>query len=252
MYTIRKLESSDEFYDRVTVWKQTQEHYATFPELESTVYHSLEKEKLPIRFSDTQVDFVKEDCINEAVRLRNAGYNPLLLNMADWFHAGGCVDFGASTQEEELFRRSNYFKSLQQKYYPLQRFTTILSSKVEFSRHGFLKGYKWMDKPAYIDCVAAPAIEGPYVTSDRKRYREEQDIETMKEKMRMLFHIASKNGNDSLVLSAWGCGAFFCPVEHTAQLFREVVDEHKGVVKHVSFAILGTNFEPFLEAYSAL
>jgi uncharacterized protein (TIGR02452 family) len=172
--------------------------------------------------------------------------------MADWFYAGGCVDVGASTQEEELFRRSNYFKSLHQKYYPLQRFTTILSSKVEFSRYGFLKGYKWMDKPAYIDCVAAPALEGPYLTPDRKRYREEQDIETMKEKMRMLFHIASTNGNDSLVLSAWGCGAFFCPVEHTAQLFREVVDEHKGVVKHVSFAILGNNFEPFLEAYSAL
>jgi uncharacterized protein (TIGR02452 family) len=245
MLRINKIDNSDEFVDRITVWKETQEHYKTFPDLESTIYHSLPKEVLPKRFSETTVEIVKEDCIDEAIRLCNEGYNPLLLNMADWFYAGGCVKYGAATQEEELFRRSNYFKSLHQKYYPLQTFTTILSPKVEFSRHGVLQGYKWMEKCAYIDCVAAPALEAPPLTSNRKRYKDEQDIETMKEKIRMLFHVASKNGNDALVLSAWGCGAFYCPPEHTAQIFREVIDEQKGVVKHVLFAVLGNNFEVF-------
>ncbi len=251
MFNIHTIDTNEEYVDRITVWRQTKAHYATFPDIESVIYHSLPTENLPKRFPDTRVEFVKEDCINEAVRLRNAGYNPLLLNMADWFRAGGCVEVGSKAQEEELFRRSNYHKSLHQKYYPLQTFTTILSPKVEFSRHGLLQGYKWMDKPVYIDCVAAPALEAPPITPDRKRYKHEQHIQTMKEKIRMLFHVASLNGNDSLVLSAWGCGAFRCPVEHTAELFREVVDSHKGVVKHVSFAILGINFEPFLEAYSA-
>lgn len=244
MYKISKLDASEQIDDPILVWKETQKHYASFPEIESIVFHSLPNEQLPKRYPTTQVEFVKGDCVDEAVRLRNAGYNPLLLNMADWFYAGGCVDGGSPAQEEELFRRSNYFKSLHKKYYPLQRFTTILSPKVEFSRHGVLQGYAWIDKPVYIDCVAAPALQNPPQTG-HKRYKYDEHVNIMKEKIRMLFHIASLNGNDSLVLSAWGCGAFYCPPEHTAELFREVIDENKGVVKHITFAILGSNFEIF-------
>jgi uncharacterized protein (TIGR02452 family) len=254
MINIHKLDRSEEIVDRITVWKQTKQFYASFPDLESEIIHDVEDnilQNLPKKFSDTTVELVKTDCVDEAILLKSKHFNPLLLNMADWFYAGGCIDFGASTQEEELFRRSNYFRSLHQKYYPLKAYTTILSHKVEFSRYGIDKGYQWMEKPVYIDCVAAPALEGPPLTSDRKAYKYEQHAQQMKKKIRTLFYIAQKNGNDSLVLSAWGCGAFHCPVEHTAELFREVMEEYRGVVKHVSFAILGPNFERFLEAYSA-
>jgi uncharacterized protein (TIGR02452 family) len=241
-------DTKKEIVDRIMVWRETAEHYATFPDIESEVIHDVAEDtlqNLPRQFSDTSVEVVKGDCVDEAVRLRNNNMNPLLLNMADWFLAGGCVDGGSRAQEEELFRRSNYFRSLHQKYYPLQTFTNILSHKVEFYRHGVYDGFKVMDKPVYIDCVAAPALENPPLTPDRTQFKFEEHAQIMKKKMRILFHIASKNGNDSLVLSAWGCGAFHCPPQDTAQLFKEVIEEYKGVVKHVSFAVLGPNYEIF-------
>jgi uncharacterized protein (TIGR02452 family) len=238
----------------IAVWRETAAHYRDFPNLESEVIHDIEEstlQSIPRRFPDTTVELVKGDCVDEAVRLHNNNMNPLLLNMADWFVAGGCVDGGSRAQEEELFRRSNYFKSLHQKYYPLQTFTTILSPKVEFSRHGVYDDFKWMAKPAYIDCVAAPALENPPLTKNKTQFKYEEHAQIMKKKMRMLFYVASKNGNDSLVLSAWGCGAFYCPPEDTAQLFKEVIDENKGVVKHISFAILGPNFERFQSSFNS-
>jgi uncharacterized protein (TIGR02452 family) len=247
-------ESSQSIVDRIYVWKETKNHYSSFPELESEVVHDVEDnvlQSLPKRFPNTHVAVVRGDCVEAAVQLKNNHFNPLLLNMADWFIAGGCVEGGSRAQEEELFRRSNYFKSLHQKYYPLKTFTTILSSKVEFARHGINQGYKWMEKPAYIDCVAAPALQNPPLVQNRTQYKHEEHAQTMKKKIKMLFYMAFKNGNDSLVLSAWGCGAFRNPPEHVAQLFKEVLQEYDGVVKQVVFAIIpGPNFAPFEHVFS--
>jgi uncharacterized protein (TIGR02452 family) len=246
--------SSQSEVNPIQVWKETKTHYLGFPELESEVIHDVEDnvlQNIPKRFSNTMVSIVREDCVDEAIKLKNKLFNPLLLNMADWFYAGGCVDGGSRAQEEELFRRSNYFKSLQQKYYPLQPFTTILSSKIEFSRHGVKEGYEWMEKPYYIDCVAAPALENPPLTKNRTNYKYEEHAQIMKKKIKMLFYMASKNGNDSLVLSAWGCGAFYNPPEHVAKLFKEVLLEYNGVVKEVVFAVLGPNFERFQSSFNS-
>ena len=47
-----------------------------------------------------------------------------------------------------------------------------------------------------------------------------------------------KHGHDSLVLSAFGCGAFQNPPDHIARLFKEVIEDYKGHFKMVAFAIL--------------
>jgi uncharacterized protein (TIGR02452 family) len=241
--------------DLVEVWEETKKHYADMPEQESIVIHDIpiqQLQRIPKRFSETSIDFVKGDCVDEAIRLKTEeGCNPLLLNMADWFYAGGCVDVGEVTQEEELFRRSNYFKHLHQKYYPLKKFTTIYSKGVEFSRLGPKEGYAWMPDAEHllIDCIAAPALNNHPTTPDHEYFLHAKDADTMKKKIQILFHVAAKQRNDSLVFSAWGCGAFNCPVKHVAQLFREVIQENGGVVKHVSFAVLGRNFEKFMEYF---
>jgi len=240
--------------DLVEVWEKTKAHYYETPDQESIVIHDVpiqQLQRIPKRFPETTTEFVKGDCVDEAIRLVTLGYNPLLLNMADWFYAGGCVDVGEVTQEEELFRRSNYFKHLHQKYYPLKKFTTIYSKGVEFSRLGPKEKYVWLPKSerVLIDCIAAPALNNHPMTPDNDSFLHLKDAETMKKKIKILFHVAAKQGNDSLVLSAWGCGAFNCPVKHIAQLFHEVIQENGGVVKHISFAVLGRNFEKFMECF---
>jgi len=58
-------------------------------------------------------------------------------------------------------------------------------------------------------------------------------------KMRGLIWTALVNNHDSIVLGAWGCGAFKNPPHHIAGLFRRVLNEapFKGKFKHIVFAI---------------
>ena len=132
----------------------------------------------------------------------------------------------------------------------MTRFRTVVSKGVRFWLGKASDGFPELPTPCNIDCVAAPALVGPHTTPDGKDYLDQKEKDTMEKKIRMLLFAAEANGNDSLVLSAWGCGAFFCPIEGTAKLFRKVIDE--GVpskVKKIVFAITGNRFEPFEAGY---
>ena len=65
---------------------------------------------------------------------------------------------------------------------------------------------------------------------------------------------------DSIVLGAFGCGAFHNPPKHIARLFHEVIDEEefKDKYKLIAFAILedhnsprGGNLQPFIEEFKS-
>jgi uncharacterized protein (TIGR02452 family) len=239
--------SSNGINERVDCWKRSVEKYKNFPEVGSQVLQELEEYP---KDHIAPVEFVKGDCIDAAIQLVEEGRNPLLLNMSDWRQAGGGVDIGIATQEEELFRRSNYHKYLLQKYYPMRPFQTVVSKGVEYWLGKQCDGFPELSRTYSIDCVAAPALVGPFPTPDGKDYLKEDQKNVMEKKIRMLFYAAHLNGNDSMVLSAWGCGAFFCPIQGTAKLFRKVIDEGvPGSVKKIVFAITGKTFEPFEAGY---
>jgi len=54
-----------------------------------------------------------------------------------------------------------------------------------------------------------------------------------------MFEIALENGHTSIVLSAFGCGAYENPPHHVAMLFAEVIREnhYDRRFKHIAFAI---------------
>jgi uncharacterized protein (TIGR02452 family) len=239
--------------DRILVWQQIKEYYSNYPEQESMLLKELPREELETcpRPYETEISFLKDDCIDVAIYYKTIkGLNPLVLNMCDWDVAGGIVDLGANTQEEECFRRSNYFKHLRtEDFYPLEAIDTILSRDVEYSRHGSKLGYISLNNPVYLDMVAAPALDCPRMDTETYRMCDPIELELFKDKIRMLFYVGMKNGNDSLVLSAWGCGAFGCPAEHVGHLFRSIVVEYAGMFKHITFAILGNNYELFKKGY---
>jgi hypothetical protein len=77
--------------------------------------------------------------------------------------------------------------------------------------------------------------------------------------------IALENGNDSLVLSAFGCGAYGTPPKEMARLFHEVIEskKYKSVFKRIVFAIINLpstngdhnpegNFKPFSDEFTTV
>ncbi len=245
--------------DRVAVWEATKQHYSRFPPQNSQVTDGLDESRYVAATSITaqksytnmKISWYQADCIDVAAELKRQGLSPLLLNMASDFVPGGGVHKGAPAQEEELFRRSNYHKFLHRRWYPFPSFRTILSRGVEFYRASADAGYAVLPTPIPIDCVAVAGIRQPNLTADGHRFQRAADAAILLKKLRILFQVAADNGNDCLVLSALGCGAFRGPVQHIAELFRQVVEENRGRFKEVSFAILGENYGKFRRAYTA-
>lgn len=245
-------------YNALIVWQQTNDYYKDFLKQDSSVFrrsnsvslndiHTLKREY------PTQVitPIINNDCIYVAINYKERGFNPIILNMSDWKLAGGNVEGGSRAQEEELFRRSNYYKHLHQEYYPLKGLDTIVSHSVEFFRYGKDKGYVLIENPVKIDCIAAPALRFPQLNSTFDDFGNEDDRVIMKNKIRALLYTAAENGNDSIILSAWGCGAYGCPPKAVAKLFREVLNEFAGVFRETPFAILGNNALPFTQEFNS-
>ena len=235
--------------NRIDVWNETKEYYHNYPTWSSYKYTEFPDLNLTTKYESTTITFVKGDMIDKAIELKKNGANPLVLNMADWDVAGGCVDAGSGAQEEECFRRSNYFKTLLQTYYPLKGCDTIVSKGVEYYRHGPQLGYAPMASKVKLDMIAQPALRFPQVTKDNKYFENMSDSLFFEEKIQMLLSVAALQGNDTLILSAWGCGAFGCPPYHVAKKFKDILQDYDGVFREVVFAIIGSNYNLFKDAF---
>jgi uncharacterized protein (TIGR02452 family) len=206
---------------------------------------------------DTKVFAIEADCLETARLLQLVGYNPAVLNMASHSNPGGGVWGGSGAQEENLFRRSTAFKSLYQYIdcgsefevernpehsYPIPRASGgIYSPGIVVFRSSESTGYSLLEHPYVVSLISVFAIANPpLVVTDGKARIKDQYVEATKEKIRAILRIGIRHKHDSLVLSAFGCGAFANPPEHMAELFGEVFDEpeFRGAFQIIVFAII--------------
>jgi uncharacterized protein (TIGR02452 family) len=210
----------------------------------------------PEQRHDTRFAVIGADCLETAELMLKTGLNPCVLNMASHRNPGGGVYGGAGAQEENLFRRTNLFYSLfrfadfaeryglprNAKSYPLDRNCGgAYSARVTVFRGSEANGYFLLREPFVLPIVSVPALSRPELEVSNGRYRIAGNVvETTKEKIRVILRIAGKHKHDSLVLGAFGCGAFANPPEHIALLFSEVFSEpeFQGRFKNVVFSII--------------
>jgi len=237
-----------EYVDRIAVWHDTMKRCiegrvsGIDPPL-AVKLHSLKVFMAP-RYTETPIHVLQMDTADAAMDLVRKGYRPLLLNMSNHQTAGGCVKSGSSAQEENLFRRSNYFKSLLQDYYPLEGTDVVFSPEICFFKDNEECHYQDLPSGCMVDCIACPAIRNPQIEQDPQtgyyRFANPSDRELMKEKARMIFKTGYLYGHDVLVLSAHGCGAWGGPTHDIAQIYRDVIEEYQGCFRAIIFAILGS------------
>jgi hypothetical protein len=98
-----------------------------------------------------------------------------------------------------------------QSLYPMDEYGSIYTSGITAFRGTEDQGYPFLQRPLYNVCaVAIAAYRDPPVQKNKRRLIHKSAVGTRK-KIETLFAIAFKNGHDSLVLSALGCGAFKNP-----------------------------------------
>jgi uncharacterized protein (TIGR02452 family) len=209
----------------------------------------------PARFPETDVVVANETTLGAARRLHDAGFRPLSLDFANGVVPGGGVLTGARAQEEVLCRSSALLCTLDgDPMYDAHRQGPpyessdwlILSPDVPVFRHddGLSLAQPW--STSFVSCAA------PYAP----RVGQPRSGELLERRMRRLLAVAHAYAFDTLVLGAWGCGAFGNDPARTARDFRAALEgDFDGAFRQVTFAITDWSPErrflgPFRDAFS--
>lgn len=211
--------------------------------------------------ASTQVCIYNSDTFVTMRALQLRGLNPVGLNMANAVEPGGGAFRGAMAQEESLFYRSNYFQSLCPNFnrflkaklgrggYKVPELGVIYSPEVQVFRKLAKNNYAFA-KPFSADMIASAAYcMGSDNPSDDATY-----VANTKEKIRAILRKAAETGHDSVVLGAFGCGAFRNDAQRMANFFKEILQEaeFKGHFKEIAFGVIddgnGPNHQIFHDA----
>jgi uncharacterized protein (TIGR02452 family) len=190
----------------------------------------------------TRVQVANETTLGVSLRLVESGLRPLALNFANGIHPGGGFLGGAKAQEEVLCRSSALYRTLlddpmyeahRNRPQPDSTDWAIYSPDVPVFRKddGTELNQPWL--LSFITCAApyAPKIGQP----------ESGDL--LQKRIHRVLSIAQAFGYSSLVLGAWGCGAFGNDPRRTAVDFRNGLEnDFRGAFSEIVFAI--TDWSP--------
>ena len=178
-----------------------------------------------------------------------------VLNFASSTHVGGGVTTGAGAQEECLCRCSTLYFTIndndtKRKFHDTHyrdlrsgRMNSLYNDDCIFSLGitvfksdtvlpKLLPENEWYNVDV-ITC-AAPILNSSY---DNIRIYDKDLRELHKKRARRILDIAVSNGEDVIILGAFGCGAFKNPPEVVAQAYKEVIQDYLYDFKTIEFAI---------------
>jgi uncharacterized protein (TIGR02452 family) len=170
------------------------------------------------------------------------------MNFANAHNPGGGFKLGANAQEEALCRCSTLYASITSKEagvmysYNNTHVSRVESDYMLISPNVAVfrdKDLSLLEKPVVMGVVTVPAPNryGAAMLASSKMIEE-----TFIRRIRILLRAAMKNGYKTLVLGAWGCGAFGNRPDDVASYFRTVIeDEGLGrAFDEICFAIYGS------------
>jgi len=246
-YSTTRPNLVDIFNDTQKQNKFTYADYVRKSQINSTIYDFSTSPLLEDKAPEQNIIFMPQTgTLESAERLVNeGGYGKIaILNFADALTPGGLVLSGATTQEENICRCSTLYdvisSSYCKKYYDTNR---------KFTKGVFNHEYTDMiiyspDIVVYKDDITYENIE-PYIVdvitcpAPCKRLSSNAMHTLVTNRIRKLLASAQLNNVDTIILGAWGCGAFGNDVQFIASCFAE---ELMGVnaFKNVVFAIRGS------------
>jgi uncharacterized protein (TIGR02452 family) len=196
-----------------------------------------------------------ETTLAAARNLIDEGLRPLALNFANGVQPGGGFLLGARAQEEVLCRSSALFSTLvgDRMYDANRRYAPhassdwlILSPDVPVFRSEDARNLPEPWLLGFVTCAApyAPALGQP------------ASGDLLQKRIERLLDVAGAYAYDTLVLGAWGCGAFANDPARTARDFRSALEAREGVFREVVFAIADWSKErrylgPFRDLFRA-
>ena len=204
--------------------------------------------------------------LEAAVEYAKLGMKTCVLNFASASNPGGGVTHGSSAQEEAICRCSTLYPCLNSGdmwgcFYtphraarnPLYNDDCIYTPDVYVIKSDtnvpkLLPESEWQ-KVNIITC-AAPNLRpkpsnsmNPGAGDKQAKVTDEELAELLCSRVRRIFEIAAANGNEALILGAFGCGAFMNPPIVVAKVFAEQLKAFGSNFKAIEFAVFHTERE---------
>jgi uncharacterized protein (TIGR02452 family) len=248
---IRKLKSEKVSYDPLFTVSTAQ-----LPTASSTANQEDNSDTAAEEAVKTEISVVSLDTFTAALNLKAENLNPLALNMANAQNPGGGVYKGSVAQEEDLFRRSNYFQvSSLNEFYPLGDYELLYSPAVAVY---MTPEFTLIPELTEISCVACAAERNPATipnpvdpeNSYNRLYLDPHVADMTRKRIETIFQIGIIKKHDSLVLGGVGCGAFNNPQMRIIEYFNDCLKKYKHKFKKIVFAVLSKrdpNFDLFSE-----
>lgn len=192
---------------------------------------------------DTKIYLDNKDTFDKAFEM---GGDVAVLNMASLKNAGGGVRIGCKAQEECLCRRSNLYPVLKSFIYPLPKIATIYTPGITVLKDS---KYNVLETPYKVNVLSAAMCK----LHEGDEFTREHCL-LAKQKIEHLLKTALHFDQRKLVLGAWGCGAYHCPPDIMAKIFKIVLDDpmFKNQFEEICFAILdyqGKNYKSFSKMF---
>ncbi|MGI9110369.1 MAG: TIGR02452 family protein [Opitutales bacterium] len=194
----------------------------------------------------TNYEVTHETTLSAHRRLLGQGRKVVSLNFAAATNPGGGFLTGARAQEEYLCRSSALFLAIKDS--PMYAYHRREGHK----RYSDAMIYS-PDVPVFRDDehrLLPTHYRASFITSAApltKHLHPEELVhipDILRHRIRKILTVAQANGHDSLVLGAWGCGAFGNDGHIVSELFHRTLEtEFKGAFKEVTFAIVDTSPE---------
>ncbi len=208
------------------------------------------------------------------------GKKTCVLNFASSTNPGGGVKWGSGAQEESICRCSTLYPCLdaeemwngfynphREKYSPLNNDDMIYSPdvlviKTDTDMPERLEQKDWY--PVNVITCAAPDLRirpDKMLDPGTGLYAADLPEETLRRvlesRIRTIFQKAAAEGNEVLILGAFGCGAFFNPPVLVADVFRQVTEEYWKCFETVEYAVFhvgkeSENYRAFKDAFQKM
>lgn len=250
--------------------------------------NSILNDPIQARYADQKIIIVNRDCL-EAARdeLKNEAKKVAVLMFASPLEPGGAMEEGNNGQEEDLCRRSDIFGFMWDQahftassslynlvdlsrphqtdpdYNSMRNNKMIHVPNVTVFRSGKNDHYSMLEEPFEVGMLISPALDRPRyrVTHDEINYVRKEDEEQLNKVITTQLKGSYEENYDTIILGAFGCGAFQNPPELVARIYKKIIDERfSGAFKKIVFAILddghsGThnpegNLKPFQKCFN--
>lgn len=189
-----------------------------------------------------------------------------ILNFASARNPGGGFLGGARAQEEEVCRCSGLYPTLltQPEYYDFHRGhrSLLYSDRIIYSPD--VPFFRISAKAAYLPPFTVSVLTAPAPNAGAMEQRNLVDEATripsvFARRWENLLALAASERMETLVLGAWGCGAFRNDAESVAETALAAVERYRGVFRTIAFAIPATgkgrrsreNLEAFRRVFGA-